>query len=144
MIRKFELNDIDDVMKIWLNVNIKAHHFINDTYWKDNYQKVKYMLPQSDIYVYCNENNEIQGFIGLTGNYISGIFIKTGSQSQGIGKQLLSRAKQNNNSLTLSVYCKNNRAVNFYLRENFTISSKQIDDNTGEEEFLMVWRPENN
>lgn len=144
MIRKFELNDIDDVMKIWLDVNIQAHHFIKDAYWRDNYQKVKCMLPQSDIYVYCNENNEIQGFIGLTGNYIAGIFIKTGSQSQGIGKQLLTRAKQNNNSLTLSVYCKNNRAVNFYLREKFTICSKQIDDNTGEEEFLMVWRPENN
>lgn len=29
MIRKFEKNDIDEVMKIWKNENIKAHEFIS-------------------------------------------------------------------------------------------------------------------
>ena len=37
MIRKFEKNDINNVMQIWKNENIKAHKFIPREYWKNNY-----------------------------------------------------------------------------------------------------------
>ena len=37
MIRKFEKNDINPVMQIWKNENIKAHKFISKEYWKNNY-----------------------------------------------------------------------------------------------------------
>ena len=36
MIRKFEKNDIDVVMQIWENENIKAHKFIPEKYRKNN------------------------------------------------------------------------------------------------------------
>ena len=37
MIRKFEKNDINAVMEIWVNENIRIHNFIAKEYWKDNY-----------------------------------------------------------------------------------------------------------
>ena len=40
MIRKFEKNDINTVMQIWKNENIKAHKFISKEYWKNNYNYV--------------------------------------------------------------------------------------------------------
>ena len=41
MIRNFEKNDINAVMEIWVNENIKAHKFISKEYWKNNYNYVK-------------------------------------------------------------------------------------------------------
>jgi len=138
MIRTFEINEIERVMEIWLNINIKAHDFIHTSYWKENYDLVKEMLPDSTIFVY-EDNNQIQGFIGLTGNYIAGIFINSNSQSKGIGKELLDYVKKNNSELFLQVYKKNVRAVNFYLREDFLVSKEQIDEKTSEAELVMSW-----
>jgi putative acetyltransferase len=138
MIRKFEINELETVMEIWLDTNINTHDFINTSYWKENYNLVKEMLPDAIIFVY-EDNNQIQGFIGLMGNYIAGIFINSNSQSKGIGKALLNYVKEYNSELLLQVYKKNLRAVNFYLREDFVVSKEQIDENTNEVELVMSW-----
>jgi putative acetyltransferase len=138
MIRKLADNDIDKVMDIWLDINIKAHDFIPASYWFRNYDSVKKMLPDAAIFVY-EESNQIQGFIGLTGNYIAGIFIHSNSQSKGIGKELLNYVKKDNPKLLLRVYRKNVRAVNFYLREDFVVIKEQMDENTDEIELVMSW-----
>ncbi len=127
-------------MQIWLDANIKAHSFIPKDYWTDNYAMVKEILPQAEIYV-CEDSdtNQIDGFIGLTDNYIEGIFVREGIQSRGIGKQLLDFAKEIKSSMSLSVYQKNTRAIAFYQREQFVIHSESMDDSTNEKEFIMTW-----
>lgn len=42
-------------------------------------------------------------------------------------------------TLRLNVYQKNKRAIQFYLREEFSIESESLDGNTGEKELVMVW-----
>lgn len=140
MIRTFSENDLFAVMHIWLDANIKAHSFIPKDYWTDNYAMVKEILPQAEIYV-CEDSdtNQIDGFIGLTDNYIEGIFVREGIQSRGIGKQLLDFAKEIKSSMSLSVYQKNTRAIAFYQREQFVIHSESMDDSTNEKEFIMTW-----
>lgn len=138
MIRKFEINDIETVMQIWLKTNISAHDFISETYWRMNYELVKKMFPDATIFVY-EEDNTILGFIGITENYIAGIFIAENSQSKGKGKALLDYVKQSHTELALQVYKKNSRAVRFYLREGFVASKEQMDENTDETELLMNW-----
>ncbi|WP_295227178.1 hypothetical protein [Veillonella sp.] len=61
-------------------------------------------------------------------------------QSKGIGKQLLNHAKRVKSTLELRVYKKNEEAIKFYLREKFSIQFENVDDNTGEKKFLMVWK----
>lgn len=140
MIRAFKENDISVVMQIWLDTNIKTHSFISKCYWMDNYDMVKKIMPQAEIYVYeDNITNQIEGFIGLTDNYIAGLFVKEGVQSKGIGKQLLNYAKGIKSNMRLSVYNKNIRAIKFYQREQFVIQSENTDDNTNEKELIMVW-----
>lgn len=140
MIRVFKENDISVVMQIWLDTNIKTHSFISKCYWMDNYDMVKKIMPQAEIYVYeDNITNQIEGFIGLTDNYIAGLFVKEGVQSKGIGKQLLNYAKSIKSNMRLSVYNKNIRAIKFYQREQFVIQSENTDDNTNEKELIMVW-----
>ncbi|MDO4322654.1 MAG: N-acetyltransferase [Lachnospiraceae bacterium] len=140
MIRTFRENDLTAVMQIWLDTNIKAHRFIQEEYWTANYAAVKEMLPQAEVYVYEDDaTHQIAGFIGLTNNYIAGIFIEEAARSKGIGKQLLSYVKEIKPVLRLNVYQKNVRAVAFYLREQFIIQSENLDESTNEKEFVMNW-----
>ena len=140
MIRKLRENDLAAVTKIWLDSNIKAHYFISKEYWISNYPAVKEMLPQAEVYVYEEEDTQqIIGFIGLTENYIAGIFVQENVQSRGIGKQLLNYVKEIKTTLSLKVYQKNVRAISFYQREQFIIQSENIDDNN-EKEFIMSWK----
>lgn len=139
MIRKMEETDIDRVLEIWLDTNVRTHNFIPEQYWKDNFNTVKEMLPQAEVYVYEDDRcSEIQGFIGIMDNYIEGIFVWSESQSKGIGKKLLDFVKTIRKQLHLSVYQKNERAVEFYQRENFKVQDGRIDESTGEEEYFMV------
>ena len=140
MIRSFKESDLTAVMQIWLAVNSKAHNFIPEEYWTDNYPMVEKMLPEAEIYVYEDDDmNEIAGFIGLTDHYIAGLFVREVAQSHGIGKRLLNYVKEIKSDMSLSVYQKNTRAVSFYQREGFVVQSENIDDATGEKEFIMVW-----
>ena len=128
-------------MQIWLYTNIRAHNFISSDYWQINFDMVREMLPDAEIYVHEDDcTKQIDGFIGLNDDYIEGIFVKETMQSNGIGKQLLNHAKEFKSKLKLSVYQRNEKAIKFYLREKFSIQSESVDDNTGEKEFIMIWK----
>ena len=139
MIRVLQEADIDRVAEIWLDSNLKAHHFIPAQYWKSNFGLVKEMLSQAEVYVYENDRN-IQGFTGLNGEYIEGIFVSDEMQSCGIGKLLLDYIKNKKLRLRLNVYQKNIRALSFYQREGFDIQCEGSDAATGEKEYTMLWQ----
>ena len=138
MIRKFEKNDINDIMRIWKNENIKAHSFIPKEYWENNYNYVKGILPNAEIYAYLIKEN-IVGFIGLSQNFIEGIFVDANNQCNGIGTLLLNKVKENRNVLSLNVYKNNKNAIKFYEKNNFKIIDEKIDKNTNEIEYTMTW-----
>lgn len=141
MIRELQEADIDRIGEIWLDTNMKAHNFISKKYWEDSFEAVIELFPQAEVYVYEDNNNKIQGFVGLIDHYIAGIFVCSDAQSGGIGKQLLNYVKSIKKQLTLSVYQKNIRAVKFYQNENFKIQCEKTDENTGEKEYFMVYAP---
>lgn len=142
MIRAFQKQDLNACMQIWLDGNIAAHHFIAKEYWIQNYEAVAKLLPEAELYVY-EEAGLIEGFIGLTGNYIAGIFVKEAARSKGIGRQLTDYAKGIKLTLNLQVYARNTRAVSFYQREGFVIQKEGIDESTEEKEFVMSWQARN-
>lgn len=138
MIRKMKNIDINRVADIWLKTNLKAHYFIPEQYWTSNYELVKEMMSQAEVYVY-EDDKMIQGFIGINDEYIEGIFVSDEMQSRGIGKMLLDYIKDKKDRLQLKVYQKNVRAMSFYQREGFTIQSEGMDEFTGEKEYVMNW-----
>ena len=138
MIRHLNETDLTEILSVWLNTNLQAHSFIPAEYWKENYDIVKQMLPQAEVYVY-EQNGHIAGFIGLMEQEIAGLFVQDTLQSKGIGKQLLDYVKKRKSFLTLHAYRKNQRAVQFYLREQFYIQSQETDSSTGEREYVMKW-----
>lgn len=99
MIRVLQKADIERVVDIWLDTNLKAHYFIPGQYCKNNIDLVKEMLPQAEVYVYENDCL-IEGFIGLNDEYMEGIFVRDEMQSQGIGKLLLNFVKEKRRNYT--------------------------------------------
>ena len=112
MIRKLLNGDIDRIADIWLKTNLKAHYFISNQYWKSNYELVKEMMSQSEVYVF-EVDKMIHGFVGLNDEKVS---------------------------LRLNVYQKNARAISFYQREGFIIQYEGLDEATGEKEYTMLWK----
>ncbi len=139
MIRELQRDDINKVSDIWLDTNIKAHNFIPAEYWRSNFKSVKEALSQAEVYVY-EHDTEIQGFIGLSDEYVEGIFVSGEMQSHGIGKILLNYAKDKRNKLFLNVYQKNVWAISFYQREGFEIQHSGLDEATGEKDYVMTWQ----
>ena len=141
MIREQQETEIDRIMEIWLDTNQKAHSFISPKYWEEHFASVKEMMPKARVYVYEEEKSgEILGFVGLSGDYIAGIFVCDKCQSQGVGKQLMDFVKSIKGRLSLHVYRKNKGAVAFYKREGFTVASEEREESTGEQEYFMVWK----
>ena len=141
MIRKFKEEDTTKVMTIWTKGNFQAHNFIEKDYWLENYNKVKNeFLPNSETYVYENED-EIQGFISImNNNYIGAIFVKEPYRRKGIGRKLINYCKEKYETLTLNVYDKNGNAIAFYTAMGFKNIGVQIDKETNEKEYILQWK----
>lgn len=138
MIREFQPADLDEVMRIWLNTNIQAHFFIDMMYWESKKETVKGMISDAEVYV-CEVNGAIQGFIGLQGTYVAGMFVKPEMQNRGIGCDLLDHVKKKKKILELDVYQKNWAAVRFYVSQSFNEEDITKDQETGENQIRMVW-----
>lgn len=140
MIRELNNNEVEDIMKIWLDASIRVHDFIDKRYWIDKYEAVKTeYIPNSETYVYV-QNDEIKGFISVINeSFIGALFIESKSQGQGIGSKLIDFVVEKYNELTLSVYKENSNAINFYKRKGFKILSEDLDEYTNKVEFFMKY-----
>lgn len=136
MIRKFEMADIERVMKIWIDSNLDAHSFIPADYWQTHFEGAREAISAAEVYVY-ETDGAIAAFMGIKNRHIEGIFVDSEYRSQGIGKLLLDHAKSLYNKLTLSVYKRNTRAAEFYLREGFAADREQMDFDTCQTEIFM-------
>ena len=139
MIRKFQISDTEQVMKIWLSGNMEAHSFVPEKYWQSHFKEVQEALQQADVWVY-DINGNVHGFIGLINEYIAGIFVDKNYRSKGIGTQLVNFVKEKYDTLSLNVYQENPRAVAFYQSECFSVLSEGIDEDTSKKEYTMFWK----
>lgn len=132
--------EIDEVVDLWFEASVEAHHFIPLDFWEGNKcaMATEY-LPNSETIV-ALDANEIVGFVSMSENYLAAIFVKLQKQGMGTGKLLLNFIKSSRHSIQLKVYKKNIRSVEFYLKQGFKILSESIDKETGEMECLMEWR----
>lgn len=139
MIRRMTAADAGAVADIWLAANLDAHGFIPADYWRGCHSAVSEAIAGAEVYVYEGPEG-IEGFIGLEGAHIAGLFVRAGSRGRGIGRALLGPAKAGRDELSLSVYEKNAPARRFYEREGFRAAGRGLDGNTGEAELAMIWR----
>ncbi len=143
MIRTLNMNleELESIMQIWLRATIKAHPFISEKYWNDNYALVKEVyIPNSKTYVYV-ENETVKGFISILNDaYIGAVFVDTKFQGQGIGKKLIDHVKSTYRYLELAVYKENIKSVAFYKKSGFSILEERPNEETKQNEYLMAYR----
>ncbi|OTA15729.1 GNAT family N-acetyltransferase [Xenorhabdus vietnamensis] len=137
MIRIFTEADMDAVLSIWLEASIKAHNFVAAEFWQSQVNNMKHIyIPSSELYVYV-QDSKVAGFYALHENNLAAVFVSPDKQGQGIGKALLSDAKNRRTELTLSVYQQNQASCEFYLSQGFYVANEEIDENTGCKEYVM-------
>ncbi|MBJ8031776.1 N-acetyltransferase [Bacillus cereus group sp. N21] len=138
-IRLNKKTEVNKLLEIWYEGSVIAHDFIDKDYWKSQRTEMKEKyLPMSETYVISNEE-DIVGFVSMVDNYLAALFIDVKHQGEGYGKELLNFIKRQGNNIKLKVYKKNNNAVKFYLGNGFVVKEESLDEQTDEEEFLMVW-----
>jgi len=141
MIREFNDSDMDPVMDIWLSASIKAHDFVEASFWESQVENMRNIyIPASETYVF-ESGSEVIGFYSLNENNLAAVFVAPAFQGRGIGKQLISHAKKQRVRLTLSVYKENEAGYQFYLSQGFDVISEQTDVHTGHQEYTMSIGP---
>ena len=124
MIRKMKPADLNAIMEIWLSSNLDAHSFVGRQYWQEQLPAVRAAIQGAEVYCYIATNDTIAGFIGLTGNYLAGLFVASKYRQQGISSQLLVFVQGYHQQLTLDSYPQNQQVVAFYHRHSFVTSQQ--------------------
>lgn len=123
---------LDQIMTIWLASNLDAHDFVPASYWQENFDLVKQLMPKAELTVVQVEG-KIIGFAGMQGDYLAGIFIEAAYRDRGLGTQLLTDLQARHPVITLNVFDQNTGAKQFYQRHGFHLEQKQFDEE------LSVW-----
>lgn len=137
-IRELRTEEIDEVMRIWLESTVKAHDFIEKEYWEKNYNVVKEVyIPMAETFVYY-EDRKIKGFISIIDKeFIGALFVDVQNQGLGIGGELLDYVKAKYKNVNLAVYKMNEKAVEFYKNNGFKIIKEQENEDSGFVEYIM-------
>ena len=140
MIRKWQNKDLSPLLTLWLESTTFAHPFIAEKYWLDSEKLVREVyLPASQTWVW-EEHGEPQGFVSvMETQFVGALFVRPNTVRQGLGKALLDHVKQRFCALTLEVYQKNERAVNFYHAQGFRIEDSAWQDDTQSPTWIMNW-----
>lgn len=56
MIRKYNKNDLDSVLEIWLNASIKAHDFILAEFWESQVESMRNIYIPSKAVVIVKQD----------------------------------------------------------------------------------------
>ncbi|WP_302554627.1 GNAT family N-acetyltransferase [uncultured Bilophila sp.] len=141
MIRAFKEEDTEAVIRIWLEASILSHSFIDKAYWEEKADAMRTLyLPLSEVVVdEDKDTGEVVAFIAFVEDYLAALFVAPAHQKKGVGSRLLALAKKMRDTLELSVYAENERAVAFYRKNGFRMTDKRIEEMTGHTELLMVF-----
>lgn len=143
MVKQSNKNDIDVIMKIWKDNNIRFQSFIENQYWIEKYVPTRDEFLKSKIYIYT-EATETLAFIVIDYNgRILDIQVKPEIQREGIGEILVQKAKQDYNCLDARIFERNNNAILFFKAMGFKKSKEDIDDDTQEKYYNMEWNKGN-
>lgn len=137
-IKEMDINELEEVMDIWLTENHSVQSFLSENYILEYHDRIKHLLKKSKVFIYKN-NKEIQGFISLSGNYIDCFYVKSKYQGQGIGKALIKHCKGIFWSLMIKVYQQNQNAISFLEKQSFFVRDKMDNAETGQTELFLEW-----
>lgn len=121
------------LIDVWHRSVRATHDFLTNT---DIEQMLPHVcdraLPNLDLWVSCDEESRILGFLGLQKNSIDVLFVAPEHLRRGVGKALLQHAiSLVGLPLALDVYEQNTGATQFYLANGFRPIGRSLTDGAG-------------
>lgn len=141
MIRAWNSEDLTPLLALWLESTTFAHPFIDARYWQESKSLVRdAYLPAARTWVW-EEQGRLEGFVSvMDSRFVGALFVRPDAIGKGIGRALLEHVKQRYADLSLEVYQKNERAVNFYHALGFRIEDSAWQEETHHPTWIMRWQ----
>ena len=93
MLRKYEAEDLDDVLRVWAAASEIAHPFLSDEFQATaRHDIANVFLPITETWVW-ESNGRVVGFISMLDNEIGGLFVDPKFQRVGLGQALVDHAR---------------------------------------------------
>lgn len=140
MIREASRDDLPALLDLWLVSTTAAHPFIDASYWQESLGLVREVyLPGAQTWV--DEEDGLRGFISvMDARFVGALFVAPDALGQGIGGALMRHVMARVDELSLEVYQKNTRAVNFYHHLGFRIEESAWQEETHHPTWIMRWQ----
>ena len=131
MIVKASEKDYADLTRVW-EASVRAtHHFVPEDYLQEIKALLPVIFPAVAIYIFENDQNEIDGFLGVAEHKIEMLFIHPDKRGKGIGRLLTDYAINELKADKVDVNEQNDQAVGFYQRMGFIIEGRTDKDGMG-------------
>lgn len=138
MIRKYNSDDTDALIKIWDNAEALAHPFLSAEVRDQVRKDMRNMyLPNTETWVLEKEGAPV-GFIAMIGKEIGGLFLDPSQQGKGLGRQMVDYMVSLKGPLTVEVFKDNKIGLPFYKRYGFEVVGEGAFDASGDETFKMA------
>ena len=141
MIRKYDPDDLDELLDVWYEASLVAHPFLSSDFFHQERDAIpnKY-LPVAETWVF-EETGRVVGFISLIDNVVGAIFVSPRHHRCGIGHQLMDLARTSRDHLEVEVFKENAIGRAFYDAYGFEVVGERIHKETGQPLLQCHLRP---
>ena len=131
MIVKASEKDYAEIARVW-EASVRAtHHFLPEDYIQEIKALLPVIFPAVPLYIFKNDQTEIEGFLGVAEHKIEMLFIRPDAMGKGIGRILTDFAISELEADKVDVNEQNGQAVAFYLRMGFVVEGRTDEDGMG-------------
>ena len=121
MIRRYGDDDLDNLLEVWHQASVIAHHFMDEDFFAGEREAIQSdHLPIAETWVY-ELDGKVVGFISLLGHHVGAIFVHPTMQRKGIGRSLMDHAQSLYGPLELEVFKANRVGRAFYDQYGFKV-----------------------
>lgn len=131
-IRKALPSDLDAIVDVWLRSVRATHDFLPQEHIDHLLPLVREKsIPNLEVWVLCDADSTIAGFMGLSGVSVEALFIAPEWFGKSGGTLLLDHARALKGPLAVDVNEQNAAAVVFYLTRGFRVVGRSPLDGQG-------------
>ena len=133
MIRKYNKDDLAELLATWAAASSIAHPFLTEEFLASERENIPDLyLPNAETWVF-EADGQVVGFIALIGTEVGAIFVHPDQQRDGVGSMLMNKAKALREELEVEVFVKNTIGRAFYEKHGFTVIEEKVHEATGNE-----------
>ncbi|NKB18969.1 MAG: GNAT family N-acetyltransferase [Alphaproteobacteria bacterium] len=143
MIRRFESEDTEAVVKAWYAASELAHPFLTTAFLKQEAENIRNIyIALAEIWV-TEIDGKVVGFIALVENEIGGLFLDPAYHGRGLGHALVDKAVSKKGALTVAVFKENSIGRRFYRLYGFHRLHEFIHEETQQATLWLTFTPSN-